>query len=83
MLEARTERPVGVEQFNQDTNKFVIDDDDIESDSATESNLTLKSRLFLHKEMIDCEKYWKHSFSWERITQKIYIPSKTQGMISS
>ena len=40
MLEARTVRPVG--------DKFVIDDD-MDSDTATESNLSLKSRSFLHR----------------------------------
>ena len=39
MLGARTERPVGGQQFTQDTDKFVIDDDDMDSDTATESNL--------------------------------------------
>ena len=48
MLEARTVRPVGGQQFAQDTDKFVIDDD-MDSDAATESNLSLKSRSFLHK----------------------------------
>ena len=40
MLEARTERPV--------YDKFVIDDD-MDSDTATESDLSLKSRSFLNK----------------------------------
>ena len=44
MLEARTGRPVGGQQFTQDTDKFVIDNDDMDSDTATESNLSLKSR---------------------------------------
>ena len=29
-----------------------------------------------------CLRKWKHLYSWERITQKIYIPSKIQGTIS-
>ena len=49
MLEARTLRPVGGQPFNQHTDKFVIDDDDMDSDTATESNLSLKSWSFLHK----------------------------------
>ena len=49
MLEARMERPVGGQQFTQNTDKFVIDDDDMDSDTATESNLSLKSRSFLHR----------------------------------
>ena len=40
MLEARTVRPVGGQQFIQDTCKFVIDDSDMDSDTATESNLS-------------------------------------------
>ena len=47
MLEARTVRPVGGQQFTHDTDKFVIDDDDVDSDTATESNLSLKLRSFL------------------------------------
>ena len=49
MLEARTGRPVGGQPFTQHTDKFVIDDDDMDSDTITESNLSLKSRLFLHR----------------------------------
>ena len=44
MLEARTVRPVGGQQFTQPTDKFVIDDVDMDSDTATKSNLSLKSR---------------------------------------
>ena len=49
MLEARTGRPVGGHPFTQHTDKFVIDDDDMDSNTATESNLSLKSRSFLRK----------------------------------
>ena len=52
MLEARTVRPVGGQpagSFTQHTDKFVIDDDDMDSDTATESDLSLKSRSFLHR----------------------------------
>ena len=45
MLEERTERAV-VQHTN---NVFVIDDNDMDSDTATESTLSLKSRSFLHK----------------------------------
>ena len=41
MSKASTVRPV--------YDKFVIDDDDMDSDTATESNLSLKSRSFLNK----------------------------------
>ena len=60
MLEARTGRPVGGQpagSFTQHTDKFVIDDDDMDSDTATESNLSLKSLSFLHR-VNDCERYW-------------------------
>ena len=40
---------LGGQQFTQHTDKFVIDDDDMDSDTATESNLSLKSRSFLHR----------------------------------
>ena len=49
MLEARTGRPVGGQQFTQDTDKFVIDDDDMDSSTATASDFSLKSRSFLHR----------------------------------
>ena len=49
MLEARTGRPVGGHPFSQHTNKFVIDDNDMDSDTITESNLSPKSRSFLHR----------------------------------
>ena len=51
MLEARTvssvsEQPPG--SFTQHTDRFVIDDDDMDSNTAAESDLSLKSRSFLH-----------------------------------
>ena len=52
MSEARTERPVGEQpagSFTQHTDKFVIYDDDMDSNTATESDLSLKSRSFLHR----------------------------------
>ena len=49
MLDARTVRPMGGQPFTQDTDKFVIDDDDMDSDTATELNLSLKSRSFVHR----------------------------------
>ena len=61
MLEARTGRPVGGQQFTQDTDKFVIDDDDMDSDTATESNLSLKSRSFLHRVNDRLRKILDHS----------------------
>ena len=44
MLGARTERPVSKQpagSFTQHTDKFVIDDDDVDSDTVTESNISL------------------------------------------
>ena len=52
MLEARTERPAD--------DKFVIDDD-MDSDTATESNLSLKSRLFLNRVNDRVRKMLHHS----------------------
>ena len=46
--ESRTGRPVGGKPFTPlHTDKLVIDDDDMDSDTATEANLSLKSRSFL------------------------------------
>ena len=52
MLEARTVRPVSEQpagSFTQHTDTFVIDDDDMDSNTVTESDLSLKSRSFLHR----------------------------------
>ena len=53
MLGARTGRPVD--------DKFVIDDDDMDSDTVTESNLSLKSRSFLHRVNDRVRKILDHS----------------------
>ena len=52
ILEARTGKPVSeqpVGLFTQHTDKFVTDDDDMDSNTVTESDLSLKSRSFLHR----------------------------------
>ena len=49
MLGARTGRPVGGQTVGSYTQRFVIDDDDMDSDTIAESDLSLKSRSFLHK----------------------------------
>ena len=52
MLEERTGRPVSEQPaglFTQHTDRIVIDDDDMDSNTATESNLLLKSRSLLHR----------------------------------
>ena len=52
MLESRTgrlvsEQPAGL--FTQHKDKCVIDDDDMDSNTVTESDLSFKSRSFLHR----------------------------------
>ena len=61
MLGARTERPVGGPQSTQDTGKFVIDNDFVESDTATESNFSLRSRSFLNRVTDQVRKILDHS----------------------
>ena len=46
MLEART---VSGQPFTQHTDKFVIDHDDMDSDTVTESNLSLKSHRVIDR----------------------------------
>ena len=53
MLGATTGRPVD--------DKFVIDDDDMDSDTATEWNLSLKSRSFLNRVNDRLRKILDHS----------------------
>ena len=57
VLEARTERPVSEQLaslFTQHTDRLVIDDDDMDSNTVTESDLSLKSRSFLLR--VECER---------------------------
>ena len=64
MLEARTGRPVGGQSagpFTQHTGRFVIDDDDMDSNTATESDLSLKSRSFLRSVNDRLRKILDHS----------------------
>ena len=86
---------MGGQESSQETDKFVIDDYAMDSDTATESNHSLKSRSFLNRvndrlrKKLDlsskdamqyiCLLHWKHMYSWERITQKMNIPSKNSG----
>ena len=42
-----SEQPAG--SFTQHTDRFVTDDDNVESNTATESDLSLKSWSFLHR----------------------------------
>ena len=75
MLGARTGRPVGGQQFTQDTDKFVIDDDDMDSDTATESNFSLRSRSFLNRVNDRLRKILGHSsrYSMQDIAQRAMI----------
>ena len=41
------EQPSGL--FTQHTDRFIVDDDDMDSDTATESHLSLRSRSFMHR----------------------------------
>ena len=52
---------MGGHPFTQHTDKFVIDDDDMDSDTATESSLSIKSRSFLHKVNDRLRKILDHS----------------------
>ena len=49
VLEARTVRPVSEEPYGLFTHRFVIDNDDTDSNTVTESDFSLKSRSFLHR----------------------------------
>ena len=41
------EQPPGL--FTQHTDRFIVDDDDMDSDTVAESGMSLKSRSFLHR----------------------------------
>ena len=52
VLEARTERLVNEQPagfFTQHTNKIIVDDGDMDSTTVTESDLSFKTRSFLHR----------------------------------
>ena len=52
VLESRTGRPVSEQPaglFTQHKDRFVIDDDDMDSNTAAKSGMSLKSRSFLHR----------------------------------
>ena len=51
LMEVRTRRPVYEQPpglFTQHTDRFIVDDDDMDSDTVAESDMSLKSRSFLH-----------------------------------
>ena len=52
VMEVRTGRPVNEQPpslFTQHTDRFIVDDDDMDSDTVAESDMSLKSRPFLHR----------------------------------
>ena len=52
VMEVRTERPVDEQPpilFTQHSDRFVIDDYDMDSNTVTESDMSFKSRSFLHR----------------------------------
>ena len=62
--QTRTKRPVNEQPpslFAQHTDRFIVDDDDMDSDTVTESNLSPKSRSFLHKVNDRLRKILDHS----------------------
>ena len=54
-----SEQPAGL--FTQHTDRSVIDDDDMDSNTVTESDLSLKSRSFLHRMNDRVRKILDHS----------------------
>ena len=59
LMEVRTgrlvyEQPPGL--FTEHTDKFIVDDDEMDSDTVAESDMSLKSRSFLHRVLIECER---------------------------
>ena len=52
LMEVRTGRPVYEQPpglFTQHTDRFIVDDDDMDSDIVAESDMSLKSRSFLRR----------------------------------
>ena len=52
LMEVRTGKPVNEQPpglFTQHTNRFIVDDDDMDSDTVAESDMSLKSRPFLNR----------------------------------
>ena len=61
VVEARMVRPVSeppADLFTQHTHRFVIDDDDMDSNTVAESDMSLLSRSFLHRvNVIECGRF--------------------------
>ena len=52
LMEVRTGRPVYEQPpvlFTEHTDKFIVDDDDMDSDTVAESDMSLLSRSYLHR----------------------------------
>ena len=52
VMEVRTERPVNEQPpglFAEHTDSFIVDDDDMDSNTVAESDMSLKTRSFLHR----------------------------------
>ena len=52
LMEVGTWRPVSEQPpglFTEHTDKFIVDDDDVDSDTVAESDMSLLSRSFLHR----------------------------------
>ena len=52
VMEVRTERPVHEQPpglFAEHTYRFIVDDDDMDFNTVAESDMSLKSRSFLHR----------------------------------
>ena len=52
VMEVRTGRPVNEQPpgvFTEHTDKFIVNDHDMDSNTVTESDLSMKSRSFLHR----------------------------------
>ena len=52
VMEVRTVRPVNEQPpglFAEHTDRFAVDDDDMDSDTVAESDMSLKSRSFFHR----------------------------------
>ena len=76
LMEVRTGRPV---LFAQHTDSFIVDNDDMDSDTEAESQMSLKSRSFVHKvnDQVRKRQYQsfedatkdsdKHSVTWRTI----------------
>ena len=87
LMEVRTlrlvdEQPPGL--FTEHTGKFIVDDDDMDSNTVAESDMSLKSRSFLHRvndrlrKMLDqsskdaTQDSNKHSLIWECLCLRHY-----------